>query len=135
MSDFRVGSGPFFERGIDSITFKASESAKGLPDPHELAPSEQGVRPLLDQLLALPNIESFLDEATRPELEDRDLLLPGRFRQSMDRVIGALSQAADQLQGQDPDGVRLLNRASRLLCEEVALRDLLQMYRSVLYQG
>mgnify|MGYP006949442959 CR=1 FL=1 len=33
------------------------------------------------------------------------------------------------------DELRILNRATRLLSEEVGLRDLVQMYRSTLYQG
>lgn len=135
MSDFRIGAGPFFERGIDSITFKAGDIAQGLPEQRELSPADQAQRPQLDQLLALPNLEDFLEEAIRPDLGDRDLLMPARFRQALEGAIATIRQSAENAQSSDPDAAKILNRASRLLNEEVGLRDLLQMYRSVLYQG
>ncbi len=135
MSDFRIGAGPFFERGIDSITFKGGEAAQGLPDQQELTPSDHVHRPQLDQLLALPNMASFLEDAIRPALEDRDLLMPGKFRQAMERAMVLIQQSAQELQQNDPEAAKMLNRAGRLLNDEVGLRDLLQMYRSVLYQG
>lgn len=135
MSDFRVGSGPFFERGIDKITFKGTEVAQGLPDQRELTPADQALRPQLEQLLHQPNMESFLEDAIRPEFDDRDLLTPGNFRQAMDGALATFREAADKLQSGDPDAAKVLNRAGRLLGEEVNLRDLLQMYRSVLFQG
>ena len=135
MSDFRIGTGPFFDRGIDSITYKGSEAVPGLPDQLELAPAEAGQRPQLEQLLAMPNLDAFLDEAIRPEIEDRELLMPQRFRQALDGALSTIRENAEGLQSTDPDTARVLNRASRLLHEEVGLRDLLQMYRSVLFQG
>jgi type III secretion protein X len=134
MSEFRIGSGPFFERGIDSITFKGSDGAQGLPDQQELAPAE-GERPLLEQLLAMPNLDAFLDDAIRPEIEDRELLMPQKFRQALDGAIAAIRRGADDAESSDPETAKVLNRASRLLNEEVGLRDLLSMYRSVLFQG
>ncbi|HSV44214.1 MAG TPA: hypothetical protein VLJ58_00365 [Ramlibacter sp.] len=135
MSDFRIGSGPFFERGIDKITFKAGESLQGLPEQRELTPADHAQRPQLEQLLSMPNLETFLEEAIRPDFEDRDLLAPGKFRQAMDETMATIRQAAETMRNADPDGAKVLNRAGRLLGEEVNLRELLQMYRSVLYQG
>jgi type III secretion protein X len=135
MSDFRIGSGPFFDRGIDKITFKGQEAMQGLPEQRELTPAEHAQRPQLEQLLHMPNLESFLEEAIRPEFDDPELLTPGRFKQAMDGALAAIRQAAEQQQAHDPDGAKVLNRAGRLLNEEVNLRDLLQMYRSVLLQG
>src|SRR2546423_9333372 len=135
MSDFRIGSGPFFDKGIDKITFKGQESAQGLPDQRDLTPAEQALRPQLEQLLHMPNMENFLEDAIRPEFDDRDLLAPGKFRQAMDQALGTLRNAGEQRQSADPDSAKVLNRAGRLLNEEVGLRDLLQVYRSVLFQG
>lgn len=135
MSDFRIGTGAFFERGIDSITFKGGEAAQGLPDQRELTPADHAERPQLDQLLAMPNLDDYLDQSIRPDLENRDLLLPTRFRQVMDGALATLEKEALGAQAGDPDTAKVLNRAVRLLNEENALRDLLQMYRSVLYQG
>lgn len=135
MADFRVGSGPFFDKGIDSITYKTSESLQGLPDPQELSPTDNVQRPLLEQLLALPGIDAFLDDLVKPDFDDRDLLLPTRFREVMDDAMASLKQAAQDRQSSDPDAAKGLSRAIRLLNDEVSLRDLLQMYRSALYQG
>ena len=134
-TDFRIGAGPFFERGIDSITHQGENVGQGLPDPHALTPSDHAVRPVLDQLLAVPNLETFLESITKPDLDDRDILMPGRFRQALDGVISSIKDAVDERQSTDPQAVKVLNRAARLLNEEVALRDLLHMYRSVLFQG
>lgn len=141
MSDLRIGSGPFFERGIDSVVHKGGGLAQGLPDQQLLTPAENAERPQLEALLSQPNIDTFLDQKVKPELQDRDLLLPTRFRQVMDQALSSLQTAAqskagasnaDSPQSQDH---KTLNRAVRLLNEEVGLRDLLQMYRSALYQG
>jgi type III secretion protein X len=53
----------------------------------------------------------------------------------MESTRSLLGHAAQERQSTDPDAAKALNRAVRLLNEEVALRDLLAMYRSVLYQG
>lgn len=135
MSDFRVGAGTFFERGIDSITFKGGDVAQGLPESHELTPADHAQRPQLDQLLAQPNLDDYLDQCIRPEFDNRDLLLPAHFRQVLDRALATLREEAIAAQAADPEAAKVLNRAVRLLNEENALRDLLHMYRSVLYQG
>jgi type III secretion protein X len=135
MSDFRIGSGPFFERGIDSITFKGNDSAQVMPDQPELVPAEQGQRPQLEQLLSMPSLDAFLDDLIRPDIEDRELLMPQKFRQAMDGAMAEIGRQAQEMQSNDPETTKVLNRATRLLNEEVGLRDLLQMYRSVLFQG
>jgi type III secretion protein X len=135
MSDFRIGAGPFFDRGIDSVTYKGGEAIQGLPDQHELTPADHAQRPQLEVLLAQPNTDSFLEESIRPELNDRDLLLPGKFRQTMDGALITLRDAVQERQASNPDSAKEINRAVRLLNDEVGMRDLLQMYRSALYQG
>lgn len=135
MSDFRIGSGPFFDRGIDNIVFKGGEAMQGLPLQHELTPAEHAGRPQLEQLLALPNTDTFLEDSIRPELDNRDLLLPTHFRRALDGARGAMAQAAQDRQDSDPAGAKVLNRAVRLLGDEAGLHDLIAMYRSVLYQG
>lgn len=135
MSDLRVGGGAYFDRGIDSITHTQGQAGASLPDKMALPPGEHLQRPQLDQLLALPNLESFLEAQTRPELANRDLLMPTRFNQVLGAVTQTIGEAAQHEQPDNPDAQKVLNRASRLLAEESGLRDLLQMYRSVLFQG
>ncbi|WP_263768601.1 hypothetical protein [Propionivibrio soli] len=135
MSDVRIGSGNFFSQGIDSISHVAASQIGGLPEQQELTPAEQTQRPLLDTLLALPNMESFLADSIRPELDSGELLLPANFQRAHDSTLRALQDAADKVRESDPDALKLFNRAARLLGDEKALRDLLNDYRTALHKG
>lgn len=135
MSDLRLGNGLFFEKGIDSITTKGREQVQGLPDLFELPPSGSVQPQMLEQMLALPNLESYLDDCTRPELDDRELLLPGPFAEALDSTREMLRRNSQERQAVDPEAARDMARAERVLNDEHGLRDLLRMYRSSLYRG
>lgn len=130
-----------FDRGIDSITHatKAQASAIGsMPERAEAPPADLSSRPQLDQLLHQPSMNDQLQERLRPQLEHRDLLTPTRFREELGHAQSHLRDSADALLQQGPDqadAARSLNRAARLLQEESQLRELLQTYRSALFQG
>lgn len=142
MSDLRLG-GLAFDRGIDRITHTSHGDGAVLPERSESPPSEAGVRPQLETLLIAPTIDSLLEAVLRPQLENRDLMVPTHFRQVLDQGLQQIRHRAEQLSGQASspaeagpgEQARILNRAARLLAEECTLRDLVQMYRSVLYQG
>ena len=135
MTDMRI-SGLVFDRGIDSITYAQQDAQPSLPERSESAPPDVGARAQLSALLDKPSIDDFLNTMARPQLANRDLLVPARFRERLDNALQQLRDVAAQRQpaGGD-DELRILNRATRLLSEEVGLRDLVQMYRSALYQG
>lgn len=135
MTDMRI-SGLVFDRGIDSITYAQQDAQPTLPERGESAPPDVGARAQLSALLDRPSIDDFLESSTRPQIANRDLLVPARFRERLDNALKQLRDVAAQRQpaGGD-DELRILNRATRLLSEEVGLRDLVQMYRSALYQG
>jgi type III secretion protein X len=142
MSDMKLG-GLAFDRGIDRVTYARQDAGTALPERGEAAPPDVGSRPQLDALLSRPSLDDGLEEAIRPQLENRDLLAPARFRQALDGALAQLRETAERMQpaaeagGNDTgtEQLRVVNRAARLLNEECGLRDLLQMYRSVLYQG
>jgi type III secretion protein X len=102
-----------------------------LPERRNLLPSDDNMRAQLSQLLEKPNTERFLEEALRPEISDRDLLMPSQFAEALREALKSLAYASEK----PGDGSRELNRAVRLLKEETNLRDLVAMYRSALYQG
>ncbi len=135
MTDMRI-SGLVFDRGIDSITYAQQDAQPTLPERGESAPPDVGARAQLSALLDRPSIDDFLESSARPQIANRDLLVPARFRERLDNALQQLRDVAAQRQpaGGD-DELRILNRATRLLSEEVGLRDLVQMYRSALYQG
>lgn len=129
-----------FDRGIDRVTYARQGETHSLPQRQEGSPSELGGRPQLETLLAQPTLDEILEDAVRPRLENRDLLVPSRFQSMLDRVHAALSEEADGDPGDTgapmlPEKKRVLQRAVRLLNSERDLRGLVQMYRSVLYQG
>lgn len=130
-----------FDRGIDSITHASKAAAGGLgamPERAEAPPADLNNRPQLDQLLHQPSMNDQLQAQLRPQLEHRDLLTPARFREVLGEAQSHLRDSADVLLQQGPaqaDAARSLNRAARLLQEESQLRELLQTYRSALFQG
>ncbi len=133
MSDIRLNN-LIFDRGIDTITYAREEAASTMPERGEAPPPDIGTRARLDLLLQTPSMDNRLDQALRPKLQHRDLLMPGRFSEALG---GALTQLRDAAQGgpEATDQSRVLSRAVRLLSEESNLRELVQMYRSALYQG
>ena len=69
MADVRIGSGLFFERGIERIVdAPQAPETQLLPDSHGgLAPSAQAFPTALSELLHAQNLESLLDAWVRPE--------------------------------------------------------------------
>ncbi|OZI33092.1 hypothetical protein CEG14_19780 [Bordetella genomosp. 1] len=135
MTDLRI-SGLALDRGIESISYaRRDDTGAHLPDRQNLAPSDDGMRPQLESLLDKPGIDRTLDQALRPALSNRDLLMPARFGQALNDALASLSEAADQAAAQGDETARTLNRAVRLLREETGLRDLVAMYRNALHQG
>ena len=131
MPDLRV-NGLTFERGIEDIAYARKETGSGhLPERQNLPPSSEGVTAQLAKLLDKPGVGTFLQDALRPEIGNRELLTPVGFSRSLADALASLTAAAEQ-GGADS---RALNRAVRLLKEETGLRELVAMYRSALYQG
>ena len=131
MADLRV-NGLSFERGIENIAYAGKEaSGNHLPDRQDLPPSADGVRAQLDQLLDKPGVRHFLEDALRPQVGNRELLMPAVFSRALANACAELEKAAEEGTADS----RALNRALRLLKEETGLRELVSMYRSALYQG
>jgi len=133
MADIRLPS-LVLDRGIETITYARQQNDAPMPERSQALPPEIGVRAQLDQLLQKPSMDSRLDQALRPPIANRELLLPAPFRETLGKVRAQLRKAA----GSAPEGserARVLNRAGRLLNDESDLRELEHMHRSTLYQG
>lgn len=143
MLDIRRDKPGFFSQGIESISHAPATKAFSLPASTNAPLANAGERSHLEALLQKPSMDSRLDAALRPPLENRDLLLPGKFRAALAQARELVRQAASQPRrerrkaGDAPasEESHVLNRAARLLDEDAADRDLGQMYRSTLYQG
>ncbi len=133
MSDIRFNS-LVFDRGIESISYTLQESMEAMPRRSEAPPPDIGVRAQLDQVLRQTSMNDRLDKALRPELMDRSLLSHRMFHAALRSVRKRLRESALQHEESSHEA-RTFNRAMRLLNEESSLRELVQMYRSSLYQG
>jgi type III secretion protein X len=119
------------EKGIDSVTHVSGEDAAShLPEGYLVPTPGENIRPHIAEVLEATDTAQYLLSQLRPSITDRDLLTPARFRAVLIEAQQALLLEA----GQNVQS-RALNRAVRLLNEDKGLRDLLQMYRSALYQG
>jgi type III secretion protein X len=121
------------DRGIDSIS-RTSLPEVPLPDAALLPPASQVGRPELDRLLLRPNLQDYLIEQLQPDIADRQLLTPQRFEQTLHAAAQSLRDIAAAGNG-PASRTAILSKAARMLSEEVNLRELLNMYRSTLFQG
>ena len=120
------------DRGLDSIS-QTTRPEVPLPDASQLPPAEALNRPELDRVLQQPTLREFLARELAPQVSDRQLLTPQRFDST-------LRQAAQTLRDMPPTGNTggsspAIAKAARALAEEANLRELLNMYRSALFQG
>jgi type III secretion protein X len=130
----RIGdrNSPFpMDRGIDKILRREESKDVDTGPASNLSPAFSPVKPRLEQLYALPNLEDYLAAMLAPSINEPLLLLPQRFNNALQDAVEVLEEEADE----DPRLARLLRRASRLMRDQVALRDLVQMYRSALLKG
>lgn len=141
MSDLKVATGFAFDRGIDSVVHAHGDAPAELPQLQEGPPCAVIVRPHVDSLLYAPTLDDLLDDAVRPQIEARHLMAPVHFRQALDHVLQVLRGRAGELQtGTHHDNASaptllVLSEAISLLTQECHLRDMVQTYRSALYQA
>jgi type III secretion protein X len=118
------------DSGIDKILHLDDERIDTGPVA-ELSPAFSPTKPRLEQLYAQPNLEDYIAAELAPEMYEAGLLMPNRFGR-------ALRDGEDELTAEeekDPRNARILRAARRLMSDQVALRDLVQMYRSALLKG
>lgn len=130
----RVGTGstPFpMDRGIEKI-LRANEDDKIECGPvADISPAFSPIRPRLEQLYALPNLEDYLSSQLAPLIGDPGLLLPSRFEKALQEGVASLLAS----EGEDPRNAHFFRRARRLMSEQAKLRELVQMYRRALLKG
>lgn len=120
------------DRGLESVT-RSSRPEMPLPDATHLPPAEQLNRPEIDRVLHQPNLQDFLANQLKPEIPDRQLLTPQRFERTLRQAAQSMRELSSTDNGRAPAPV--VAKAARALNEEANLRELLNMYRSTLFQG
>ena len=121
------------ERGIEGVShLPRDKTDKALwPDRRSLPPPSQEVKAKLAELLNTPDTSRYLHTTIQPIVSNPALLLPATFHATLAKALKDLRNTPTTKE----DGKRTINRAIRLLSEEIGLRELANMYRSALYQG
>jgi hypothetical protein len=127
----RVHTTPFpMDRGIEKILHAEDLGVEGGPVA-DISPAYSPLKPRLEQLYALPNLEDYIAGQLAPLILETSLLLPHRFENALRGGVDDLEAEAEE----DPRNARILRRAARLMGDQVSLRDLLRMYRLALLKG
>jgi hypothetical protein len=116
-----------FERGIEPLEPGLYEPAY-LPEAADLYPVELPAAARTDALLRPPSIDDWLHAAFRPDIADPMLLLPGNFREALQRALTQLKNAKKTKGSTAWHALEVLN-------VEEDLRDLLDYYRHALFQA
>ncbi|WP_077001571.1 hypothetical protein [Variovorax sp. KK3] len=118
------------DKGIDRVLHDRDVPSTLRPA-EEVAPPEVAFHSQLDALLAMPNLDDFIDGELRPPIGSALMLTPAYFRQVLDELLMYLPIAAER----HPPAARVLGRAARVVDNEVSLRGQESMYRFALRQG
>ena len=124
----------YFQTGVESVTVGAPPEAATLPEARAvLAPSDEGMDNLLEDLLRAPALDGRLLHALRPTLTSRDVLAPGAYGALLESARAVLRALVDDAGPDEKDNT--FSDAADLLEEEKGLRELLAMYRHVLHKA
>jgi hypothetical protein len=117
-----------FRTGIESIGVTPHEPP-GLPDAGGLCPSELAPQQRFIALLHPSTLGDALCVALRPSINDPAELRPENFRILLRQAHAELGAAGAG------ESAHLADAARRVVGEELGLRDLLDYFRSALYQA
>lgn len=121
-----------FNTGIEQILANVAEDTK-LPDStFQLIPSQVQPDNHLDRLFSAKGLEELAIDALMPELIDRELLIPERYKRRLQDSIDALKKEASLHKGKD--GENIFN-AARMLEGEQELSKTLSMFRNLLIRA
>jgi hypothetical protein len=125
------GTTPFpMDRGIEKI-LRAEEERVDTGPVGELTPAFSPVKPRLEQLFSMPNLEDYIAAELAPSIVEASVLLPSKFERALNDAVEALLAAEEE----DPRNAHAFRRARKLMGEQSTLRELVRMYRSALLKG
>jgi hypothetical protein len=125
----RTGSGLRFDTGIERIIRQDGTPESRLPEMTPILPSNDQPRDQLAEVLDQPSLLGAIDAFVRPEVHERDILLPTRFAALFHDLQGVMQEAV----AHRPYAAQELEGAAKLLAAEQADRDLLETYRNTLF--
>lgn len=128
----RVRNTPFpMDHGIEKILRVDEERRVDTGTAGDLSPAFSPVKPRLEQLYAMPNLDDYIASQLAPSMTEAGLLMPSRFHRALREGAEELKLAEEA----DPRNARILRAARRLMGDQASLRDLVTMYRSALLRG
>lgn len=121
------------DRGIEGVSHlqRDADDHDLWPERRALPPPSHGVTAHLAELLNTSDTTRYLNSALQPMISNPELLMPAKYHATLTRARQDLNAAM----GLKNENTRIVNRAIRLLSEEIGLRELANLYRSALYQG
>ena len=120
--------------GIERITWGDQSERISLPQGNTpLLPSEESNIPKLERALRLHSVHDYILAGLKPDIIDKNILIPSRYYKLQDDVHTALCQSAKE--ADDPDTREVLEDACQLLEEVIEDRQLLNMFVNLLHKA
>ena len=117
--------------GIDKILRADDEKSVETGPAGDISPAFTPVKPRLEQLYSMPNLDDYIANELAPLMAEAGLLMPNRFNRALRDGEDELKAAEED----DPRNARILRAARRLMADQATMRDLVTMYRSALLKG
>jgi hypothetical protein len=121
-----------FNQGIIPMEDDLRIASKELPQQAKISPANLAYLAQVDELLVADGAQALLRNWVRPQLEKMELLEPGVFSEVLNASLQTIRQ---NLKGAPPEDVQRLKSASRILEDQVQLRDYSLMMTMALYEG
>jgi hypothetical protein len=123
-----------FDTGIEQILRQDDLKSARLPDrTASLLPSEDHPSVRLNELFRAASLDRRILAFLKPELQDKNILIPARYHAILREVQERLKKEAEKRKS--GKGGDTLESAAELLEEEKELMVLLDTYRNLLHQG
>ena len=127
-----------FDVGLVKITtYRKKKRPQPLPPTTDIHPSVGKMEERLRTIIDLKAFESILLDVMRPEIKDRTLLVPVRFRQRVAQLRQAVEAALARNHGRSStvELDTLLSGLEKQLDEDEGRNDLLEKYRLMILLG
>jgi hypothetical protein len=121
-----------FNQGIIPMEDDLRIASKELPQQAKISPANLAYLAQVDELLVADGAQALLRNWVRPQLDKMELLEPGVFSDVLNASLQTIRQ---NLKGAPPEDVQRLKSASRILEDQVQLRDYSLMMTMALYEG
>jgi hypothetical protein len=118
--------------GITGVTKGDYGKRMQFPERGGIDPSEGKVEEKLKKVLSIGTVDGLVMQLLRPEVRDRSLLTPLRFREKVREIRAIIGSQGEKVSG---IGKEHVDRVDELLKKEEEKSELLDQYRHMLLLG